>query len=80
MAKSKKEVFNLFFQSTIVIGLGEKFSPDHCYEFLEYMFGFDGADERIFELCSTFFGLTSSKNEPIVRSLSIALLVTAREF
>lgn len=63
--------------STIVIGLGEKFTPDHCYEFLEYMFGFDTADDRISELCAAFFDLTSSKNEPIVRSLSIALLVTS---
>jgi len=44
------------------------------------MFGFDTADDRISELCAAFFDLTSSKNEPIVRSLSIALLVTSREF
>jgi len=41
------------------------------------MFGFDTADDRISELCAAFFDLTSSKNEPIVRSLSIALLVTS---
>jgi hypothetical protein len=57
--------------------LSKKFSPEHCFEFLDYLFGFDSTNEKVEKMAAVILHGLQDRKEPLIRNLSLSLLLTA---
>lgn len=53
-SRREKRVYNSEI-SILIYSVGQKFKPEHCLEFLDYLFNFDQSDVKIAKLAQAGF-------------------------
>lgn len=63
--------------SIAVLALSKKFKPEHCFEFLDFLFGFDSATEKIDKLSNLILGSLNNRKQPLVKNLALSLFLSS---
>lgn len=64
-------------QSICILALSKKFSPEHCFEFLDYLFGFDTTNEKIERLSQAVLHCLQNRKQQMIKNLALSVLLTA---
>lgn len=64
-------------QSICMSALSQKFSQEHCFEYLDYLFGFDSTNEKVEKMAQIIINCAQRNNQNMIRNLALSLLLTA---
>ena len=65
------------FKSICMSALSQKFSQEHCFEYLDYLFGFDSTNEKVEKMAQIIINCAQRNNQNMIRNLALSLLLTA---
>ena len=67
-------------QSICILALSKKFSPEHCFEYLDYLFGFDATNEKIENISNVILHCLQNRKQQMIKNLALSVLLTASKW
>lgn len=61
--------------SILIYSVGQKFKPEHCLEFLDYLFNFDQSDVKIAKLAQCIIDAIETRAPSLIKELGLSVLV-----
>lgn len=61
--------------SILIHSVGLKFKPEHCFEFLDYLFNFDQSDAKIAKLAKCIMQSIETRSPSLIKELSLSVLI-----